>query len=176
LTRSVDTEAAAAHLTAVLDLETTAGELLLLHQGSVVYQRPLIDAGLNQAYARLTAHGLDAEAAAFAVRAHGLRGLDSPQGRKVGEALSGYVRGLIEEATPALDYAGRVYADLPLQRFALVGEAGAVPLLGFELCQQLRLEAATTQPNWIDDHEPDPAYAIALGLALHPEEAAWAAA
>lgn len=177
LTRAIDTETRdGRHLTAVLDIEHPAGELMLLHQGSVVYQRPLIDAGLDQALRRLQEFGLEPDAAALALREYGMSDLETPVGKKVRDTLSHFVSGLIQEARPAIDYAARVYSDLPIRRFALVGEAAAVPLLGFEICQQLRLDAATTQPNQIVNVDPAPAYAVALGLTLHPEEATWAAA
>ncbi|MEM9915027.1 MAG: pilus assembly protein PilM [Planctomycetota bacterium] len=162
-------------LTAVLDIETDSTELILLHEGNVVYQRGLIDAGLDQAEKRLAGHGLDADAAHHALTTIGLSDLEHAHAEPVRKALVGYTRNLVQEAEPALDYAARIYTDLPIERFAVVGGGAAVPGLGYELQQQLRLRgrATPTEAASLDDAS---VFAVALGLTQHPEEASWAAA
>ena len=177
LSRVIDSDTPGArHLTAVIDTDTDAAELTLLQAGTVVYQRPLIDAGYGQAVARLVHRGVEADVADHALRLLGLTDRESLHGRKVCEAAMAYAESLVQEVRPALDYASRLFVDLPIKRFALVGASGRVPLLSYELCQQLRLEPAVTQPPALVDHDPDAALAVALGLTLHPEEASWAAA
>lgn len=162
-------------LTAVLDIETDSTELILLHQGSVVYQRPLIDAGLDQVEKRLAEHGLDAEAARHCIQTMGLANVEHDHAAPVRKALTAFTRSLMQEALPAMEYAARLYADLPTQRFAVVGSGAGVPLLGYELQQQLRLDqiAPTIEVASLD--KPN-TFAVALGLTLHPEEVSWAAA
>ena len=177
LSRVIDSDSpGAAHLTVVIDTDADGGELILLHAGSVLYQRPLLDAGFQHATRRLVDQGLTPQAAAHALRTRGFADPDSPAGHRVAEALRGYCTAVAQEVHPALDYASRLFTNLPIKRFALVGTCGGVPLLGYELCQQLRLDPAVTQPPAVVDHQPDATLAIALGLTLHPEEASWAAA
>jgi len=162
-------------LTAVLDIETDSTELILLHGGGVVYQRPLIDAGLDQAEARLVEHGLDPETARHCLRTIGLGGLEHEHAKPVHKALTGFSRGLTQEALPALDYAGRLFADLPITRFAVVGSGAAVPALAYEMQQQLRLDN-TAEPMQAAALDDPATFAVALGLTLHSEEPSWAAA
>lgn len=162
-------------LTAVLDIESDSTELILLHQGNVVYQRALIDAGLDQAEKRLAEHGLDADTARHCVTTIGLGDLEHTHAEPVRKALVGFISSLVQEAEPALDYAARIYTDLPIQRFAVVGSGASVPALGYELQQQLRLDQ-TASPIEVASLADAPTFAVALGLTLHPEEASWAAA
>lgn len=176
LSRVVDTaEDAGTHLTAVLDVEHDSAELVLLHRGAVAYQRPLIDAGLNQIHQRLAEHGLGRAAAEHCLKQVGLADAGGTEKPRVREALSAYTQSLVNETRPALDYAARVYSDLPIERFVLAGAGADVPVLGYELRQQLRLEPAEAQPADIDTNG-QPVHAVALGLALHPQEVSWAAA
>lgn len=163
-------------LTAVLDIEPDATELVLLHRGGVAYQRPLFDAGLDQALQRLTDHGLDQATAAHCLRTVGLGDLESELGVKVRRAIRGFVTALVQEAGPALDYASRMFAELPVRRFAVVGQGATVPVLGYELQQQLRVHTASGLSIPVAGLEDHPACAVALGLALHPREVSWAAA
>jgi len=177
LSRVIDTEDRhGVHLTAVLDIEHDGAELALLHRGGVVYQRPLIDAGLEHAVQRMADGGLDEKTSEYALRNIGLSDFQDPRNARIHEALRSYAQGLIQEAQPALDYAARVYSELPIERFALVGEGAGVPLLGFELRQQLKLDSTSAQPSRVTGLEDDRAYGVALGLTLHPQEASWVAA
>ena len=177
LSRVLDSDTpGAGHITVAIDTDADGGELILLHGGAVLYQRPLLDAGFDHARRRLENGRVDARAAAWALRRCGFADRDSAPGRRVAEALRSYCTDVAREVHPALDYASRLFTNLPIKRFALVGECGSVPLLGYELCQQLRLEPAVTQPPAVVDHQPDATLAVALGLTLHPEEASWAAA
>jgi Tfp pilus assembly PilM family ATPase len=177
LSRVVDLEGQAGpHLTAVLDLDLDAAELILLHRGGVVYQRALMDAGLQNALRPLADRGLERDAAWRALTRFGLGQVESEAGRVLRGTLLAAVQQLVREVRPALDYAGRMLADLPLRRFTLVGPGASVPLLDYELRQQLQLEPASSRPTPVLSDEADPAAAVTLGLTLHPEEAAWAAA
>ncbi len=177
LSRVIDIEAGPTRcLTAVIDTEHDSAQLILLLAGSVIYQRPLIDAGFRDALRPLVDRGLAPDTAAYGLRELGLTDRDSTYGLKICTALTAYAAALVREAHPALDYASRLFTDLPIQRFALVGDSGDIPLLGYEVCQQLRLDAAVIQPPALTHHAPDATLAVALGLTLHPEEAAWAAA
>ncbi|MBB6429252.1 pilus assembly protein PilM [Algisphaera agarilytica] len=162
-------------LTAVLDIEAENTELTLIHDGNVVYQRALLDSGLNQAAKRLADHGLSETSARYSLSTFGLAHVEHDYAEPVRKALAGFVRGLVQEAEPALDYAARIYTDLPIERLAVVGCGAAVPALGYELQQQLRL-ATPAKPIEVASLDQAAAFAVALGMALHPEEVAWAAA
>ncbi len=174
--RAFDTDSAASpSLTAVLDIESDGTELILLHQGGVVYQRPLIEAGLDQVEKRLAEHGLDAATTQHVLKTMGLATVQHAHAEPVRKALGNFTRSLAQEALPAMDYATRLYADLPIERFAVVGRGASVPLLGYEIQQQLRLTASAS-PIGVAGLDDAASFAIALGLTLHPEEASWAAA
>ncbi|MEM8738720.1 MAG: pilus assembly protein PilM [Planctomycetota bacterium] len=181
------TQPGAAPLTAAIDLEADDAELVLFHQQNVVYQRPLIDAGLDHAARRLTDRGLDADTARYALCRLGLNDLQTPHGQRVGQTLRAFAKHLAQEARPALDYAARLYPELPIKSFTLVGDGAAVPGLAYEVRQRLLLDHAPTRSaafmnaSGTTRTHPGPsadaadAFAVALGLALHPEETAWAA-
>lgn len=169
-------ESPANRLTAVLDIEHQSAELVFLNNGNVVYQRPLIDAGLDQAHRRLTEKGLSREAADHCIQTAGLADTQNSQGQLVRDALLVFAQNLVQEARPALDYAARMYAELPIGRFVLVGPGAQVPLLDYELRQQLGYDAAPLRVPVSLTSAVDPVFAVALGLALHPQEALWAAA
>lgn len=163
-------------LTAVLDIEPDGTELVLLHNGSVVYQRPLIEAGLDQVLSRLKDCGLDANAAEHSLYHIGLADLEHPWSAKVRKAVRGYVVNLLQESVPAMEYASRLFSELPIRRVVVVGPGAAVPALGIEVQQQLQL-SGVGRPTIDVDGLTDPwTWAIALGLTHHPQEAKWAAA
>ncbi|MEM9417877.1 MAG: pilus assembly protein PilM [Planctomycetota bacterium] len=162
-------------LTAVLDIEIDSTELTLIHDGNVVYQRALLDAGLNQAEKRLTEHGLSQESARHSLTTYGLIHVEHDYAEPVRKALIGFIRSLVQEAEPAIDYAARIYTDLPIERLAVVGSGAAVPALSYELQQQLRL-ATLAKPIEVVSLHQTASFAVALGMALHPEEVKWAAA
>lgn len=174
LGRLVDSPAK--RVTAVLDIEHDSAELVLINAGSVVYQRPLIDAGLGQIHRRLLDQGLGGEAADHCLKTIGLGAIQNRQGQLIRDALLGFVQHVAQEARPALDYAARVYSEMPIGQFTLVGSAAQVPLLEYELRQQLGFDAAALECPVYLDAEIDPCFAVGLGLALHPQEVAWTAA
>ena len=169
-------ESPADRLTVVLDIEPDTAELVLLNNGGVAYQRPLIDAGLEHIQRKLTEQGLSPAAADHCLATIGLADTQNPHGQRVRDLLLAFVQNLVQEARPALEYAARVYPELPIGGFALVGSGARVPLLGFELRQQLGYAGAALRGPGALSATIDPAYAVTLGLALHPEEARWAAA
>lgn len=163
-------------LTAVLDIEPDATELVLLHRGGVAYQRPLIDAGLDQAIQRLADHDLNQATAQHCLDHIGLGDSETGHGVKIRGAIRGYVTSLVQEAGPALDYASRMFTELPVRRFAVVGQGAAVPGLSIELQQQLGIDTASGLAVAVAGLHDRPACGVALGLALHPQEVSWAAA
>ncbi|MEL7087820.1 MAG: hypothetical protein AAGL98_05160 [Planctomycetota bacterium] len=163
-------------LTVALDIEHESAELVLLNDGSVVYQRPLMDAGLDQTHRRLADKGLSPEAAEHGLRTLGLADAQNPQGQMVRDVLLAYVQNLVQEARPALDYAARMYVDYPVGRLAVVGPGAKVPLLDYELRQQLGYDAAPLECAVALTSAVEPDFAVPLGLALHPQEVSWAVA
>ncbi len=118
-------------MTAVLELGWGCGLLLLLHGGTVVYQRSLTEAGLARVHRALTGQlGLDEETADFVL---GGEKPSPPEGEGPGawrvradvqSKLASYFRRLRDELQASLSYALHQYPDAPVQRLVLLG-AGA---------------------------------------------------
>ncbi len=192
-----------ATITAVLDMDHAAAELVLLQGGSVVYQRPLLDSGLGRLAAALAEAGLDERAAgvllgetgyagdggagdsggerggAASLRVEGggvERGAATLRGGRVRGVMDGYVRGVVAEVEPALGYAARVYPDWPVERLVVVGEAARVRGLEGALRGAMGLPGPVLLAS-DDAGGPDARQlAVAFGMALYPRGAACAAA
>ena len=163
-------------ITMVLDVNDDAAELILLQRGDVVYQRSLPDAGLKTLIEALAEAGLEGDAAREALGRAGSEGEPGRGGARVGGALDRYTQALVREVEPALEYARRVYPDWPIERLAVVGEAGGVG--GIEAA--LREALAMPGPVLLTSDESGVAeprrLAVAYGMALYPRGAACAAA
>ncbi len=181
-----------ATITAVLDMDHAAAELVLLQGGSVVYQRPLLDSGLVRLYAALGEAGVDERAAGVLLGATGYAG-DGGAGGSGGErggaaalhgegmrgvrgVMEGYVRGVVAEVEPALGYAARVYPDWPVERLVVVGEAARVRGLEGALREAMGLPGPVLLASDDAGGADSRRLAVAFGMALYPRGAACAAA
>ena len=170
--RSVDTGQGFAgdHITAVLDIDRHATELVLVRRGVVVYQRSLIDAGLRHALNTLNEHGLDDNLAQHLLHQTPIDDEHDLNAAALSAALESFTQMLCTEADPALDYAARLYAPNVIKRLAVVGEGARVSGLEDLLMQRLSLASCSTRRPDLTGLQDDRRFAVESGLAVAPAQ------
>ena len=165
-------------ITAVLDMGHTAALLVLLHHGSVVYQRRLAEAGtgalrralcgrfnVGERIAGLLLEGTDGSShstPADPELAVGLRAL-----------VAKYLEGIVPDVEASFGYASHRYAA-EVQRLLVVGAGARLPdvigFLGRRLgiaCQALSPAELMPCTPQLEEKCRNPLLTAALGLALH---------
>ncbi len=169
---------------AVVDLGHHASSFLLVHGRRLVYERVLGGIGLASPIDKLgTEHHLEPDIIEHLLHQAGLtepENLDpaaAPLASIVRGPLESHVDALAQELRLALAYASHQYPDAPLRRIALVGGGSEVPGLAERLADALETDTAALRPAELIDIGPYAAdarhgtLALAVGLALYPEEA-----
>ncbi len=154
----------------VLDIGHGSTELAVVRDGTVIYQRALPGLGIASPVAALADDGLDAELARHAIETAGLIGDAGanglPYAPQVRRVLAAFVKDLVREAEPALDYAARLYAPQLIDTLTVLADGAAVPGLEGELAQRLSLEPLPVRCAQVQGLPGQAGYAVALGLCL----------
>ncbi len=169
-------------LAAILNLGWLSADLIVQTSGVVVYERTLLEAGLNGVLDDLVADlDLDVDVADYVLREIGLD-CDTTKNEAQREIVAavrdrtiGYLNGIIPEIRLSLGYAAQEYGRTGIDRLLLVGEAAGIPGLAKHVSREFGLEATVVAPAdlLIADKAPtdltaSPALTAAFGLAQYP--------
>lgn len=161
-------------LSAVLELSWSAGLLVVVSGGVVVFERSLEDAGLRGLHAALhSAHGVDGETAEL-ILGRAEAGDVAPEVRAL---VSDYAAGMMRELSISLAYAEQRFSRTPPDSLLLVGGGAGLPGLGEALTAGLELPVRPVRPADLTDVPPfaaaacaSPSLVAAVGLAQHPAD------
>ncbi len=163
---------------AILDVDWTACELVLLQRGMVVYHRQLASCGLRELVGRLAAQfGEPEDAAEARLRRLGVAcAAVAPKAgaSAAGEPPSALLDALVAEMRVSLSYLLSQYPDSPLHRLLLIGGGAALPGLDSLLAGRLELDVRVVRPSDLADGTPEdgtrlePALVAAIGLSQYP--------
>jgi Tfp pilus assembly PilM family ATPase len=120
-------------VSAILDLGWRSASLVILHNGTIIYDRPLAEAGLDPLYERLQKSlGVEREVVDVLVAEHGISGLKDVEGRspqaitQVGSAIAEHFDGMLKELELSFSYAVQQYAG-DIGRLLLIGGGAGIP-------------------------------------------------
>jgi Tfp pilus assembly PilM family ATPase len=163
---------------AVLDIGEYASLLALVHSGTLVYQRPMRDAGLGKLRAAIaTELSVAPDVADYLLGGIGRettkgdrRGAEGAA-RDAAAVADEHIEALIGEVRTALEYAGHRYPE-PVQKIAVVGPGAGLGGLAERLSATLKVTARVTPPSAVANcpsalsaPASDPVLTGALGLA-----------
>lgn len=167
-------EAKGPGLTAVLDITMSNTELVLFDGRGVVYQRGLLELGLQHVRLGLVEAGLDGPAADHFIHAVGLgsEALCQPTDASLTQVMHTYTQALLDEAEPALSYVARMLPSKPVKRLLVVGDGAEVPGLAEAVAKRLGLDLMAQQGAALDIASGEAglqaAFAVPMGAAMHP--------
>ena len=163
-------------ITAVLEIGWSSANLVVLHQGGVVYVRQLQDSGIRSLHCALADH-LDADDQMVCYVLYDV-GLDVHQDDEVDlspktrSLIATHFGSILDEIRASLSYAAHCYPDTPVQRLLVTGGGAGIPHLAESLSSDLGTEVQIVRPadavecdTSLLEHCREPATMGALGLA-----------
>ena len=177
-----DSEAAphAASIVAAVDLGWSSATLILLHQGTVVYERNLPTAGLHHLATSLEKqHRFQPDVIEYLLRDLGFGVGDTTDDdlallRKVRGPFDTHFTSLGQELSLSASYAQHQYPQAQVQQVVLTGGGAAVPGVESYLAGHLECPVRALSPldrlachPALHDEAGSPTLAIAAGLAMH---------
>jgi Tfp pilus assembly PilM family ATPase len=169
-----------AGIVAVLNLRWSQADLVLLHQGVIVYERKLVKCGLDSVVDSLSRDmKLHSDVAETLVRKVGLSSgasdVDPVQRKMVLGAVDAYCTALVEEMRIPLSYLANQYPDALPETLLLVGGAATIPGVEGKLDSLLDFYVRMVRPGDIVKCSSDiderfgPALTAATGLGQFSE-------
>ena len=140
-----------AGMTALLDLDWTAGLLALRCGDAIIYERTVADIGLWHLHAQIEQQlncDLDVAGYLLDAAARGSAG-DDADAAYVGKAsriIDRFVQLIVDEVRASLDFAVHQYPDRPVRTLLLTGEGAALPMLCDRLHDATHVEARRVAP------------------------------
>lgn len=168
-------------LSAILHIGWTTSDLVVLSANVVVYERSLLESGLNRLHDSLVDDlDLDADVADYIFTEIGIDP-DSAGGETqkhlvaaARERMIAHVNALVPEIRMSLGYAAQEYGRDSVDRLILLGEAASIPGMTGHLGDAFGVEAAVVSPADLADPAncprqtcESPALTIAFGLAQY---------
>jgi type IV pilus assembly protein PilM len=171
-------------ITAAVDAGASASSLMLVHQGTIIYQRPLNDISLALLHRSIGAEFEVGEAEqSYLVRETGL--IDSaearrdaaPQERRLQAMLLHYADAIADEVETALAYAAHRYPQLQPGDVVLSGGGAAIPGIDKHVAKRVTIEVRVGRPADSLTFHPSradqalsPVYLPAVGLAMNESD------
>ncbi len=170
-------------LSGVLDLGWHAAHAVIMHQGNVIYERVIPEAGIELLHQQITKRtGLDEAVVGRLLSHHGVDAGDSPLEKGNGQALSwtsatgSYAETVTQELNRSLSYAAHRYPNAATQGVALTGGGAMKPWLVQEVEKAAGVTLHQASLNVLaacDTHLSEPGgstlFTKALGLAQHTQ-------
>ena len=179
-------------ITGIVDLGWATADLILMHQGVVIYTRTLGDAGLSRLYQTLGARlGLESDVIDYLLADSGLTQVGEGAGNGAGVAgavaarkgpndaaglIAAHFEAAVQELQVSLKYARHQYPDTPVSRLLMVGGGACIRGVSGHFSKTLGMAARTAAPADLAVCAPhvaevcaSPALTAALGLAKFAE-------
>lgn len=171
-------------IVAALDLGYRLATLVLLHQGTVIYERPLGGMGLEPLIETTRRQAqLDPQLVDYLLFNAGFNGASAELAEhhhlvdRVRAPLEVHFDQIAQELRLSLGYAANEYPAATSDYLLLTGAGAAIPGLNKYLAETLQVEVDVLLPAAVCAHTGaqtrdanEPALAIATGLALHEQE------
>ena len=172
-------------VTAILNLGWGFAELAIVQDETVIFERTLVEANLNQLHMSIMAkYGLEAEVIDQLIAEIGC---DANTGESTMKAqaelvdalrkqITDYVDRLSSELSGSISYTTQEYDRKPVTRILITGEGSVIPGIDKHLSSELKLKVQIVRPldvvagseqTVIDCNKPS--MLTAVGLASHPE-------
>ena len=163
-------------VSAILDLGWRSASLVLLHDNTIIYDRPLGDGGVEQLYKDLSQSlGMKFDVIDVLIGEHarlGAGGAAQENQTEVSRAIDSHFSVMLKDLELSFSYAANQYASTGVNRLLLVGGGAGIPGLAEHWTKHLGIKVQVVRPSDVVAYadgvpsKADSAMVTALGLAM----------
>lgn len=150
-------------ISAILDLGWRSASLVILHDQSIIYDRPLGEAGIEQLYKELSASlGVKFDVIDVVISEPLSKNENASDAhREIARAIDNHFTTLLKDLELSFSYAANQYASATVDRLLLIGGGAAIPGLAENWTKHLGIKVQVVRPADV--------IAFAEGVATHDQ-------